>query len=85
MKVYVMQGCYNYEEGTVIAVYATRESALSALEARRQAFVEKDQEEALEVEEVEFETDMDDRWVALLSDDLQYDTVTATEVDLVEA
>ncbi len=82
MKVYVMQGCYNYEEGTVIAVYATRESALSALEARRQAFVEDRQEEA---EEVEFETDMDDRWVALLSDDLEYDTVTATEVDLVEA
>ena len=58
MKAYAMQGCHNYEDETVLAVYATRELALVALEARRphQAFFEDRQVEA---EEVEIGTDFD--------------------------
>ncbi len=80
MKAYTMQGCYNYEDETVMAVYATRELALVALEARRQAFFEERQEEA---EEVEFDTDMDDRWIATSDDDVKYDYIKVTEVDFV--
>ena len=78
MKAYTMQGCYNYEDENVLAVYATRELALVALEARRQAFFEDRQEEA---EEVEFDTDFDDRWIATCHDDVKYDYIKVTEVD----
>ena len=82
MKAYAMQGCHNYEDETVLAVYATRELALVALEARRphQAFFEDRQVEA---EEVEFGTDFDDRWMARCDDVVGYDYITVTEVDFV--
>ena len=80
MKAYTMQGCYNYEDESVMAVYATRELAVSAMEARRQKFFEERQEEALVID---FETDFAGRWVAECHDDVEYDYIKVTEVDFV--